>query len=368
MIYPVELSKLYAEYEEEYVEAFRKTLEKGIFLGGEEVAAFEQDVAAYLSAKYVIGCGNGTHALQLALMANDIGNGDEVITVANTYYATVRAIVDTGAEPIFCDVNKYGLMDTDKIEELITERTKAVLPVHLYGAPVDIDRIRKICDRYELVLIEDCAHAFGSLYNERRIGSGSYCACFSLYPTKNLGAMGDAGIIATDSEGLANRIRSIRYFTSDPNRNVFTEKSLHSRIDTMQAALLRVSLRHIDEWNLRRISNAQNLIRLINGKAPYVESLGWDGVVPYVFPVLTMNQDRFMESLHGKGIIGQLHYKPNLHKIAHLTKKDYCLPVTERLNRQVVSVPIAPTVTAEEIEYIAECVLTADGLHIGNDF
>lgn len=356
-IYPIELSKLYAAYKDEYRQAFDDVLEKGIFVGGDYVDIFEHEAAKYLGAKYVVGCGNGTHAIELALMANGIGSGCEVITVANTYYATARAIVDIGAEPVFCDVNKYGLIDVNLVERLITPRTKAIVPVHLYGAPADLTRLNAICEKYGLVLVEDCSHAFGSSYNGQKIGSDSICACFSLYPTKNLGAMGDAGMVATNSKEITDRLKAMRYYTIDPERNTFNATSIHSRIDPLQCGLLRVSLRHIDEWNQRRVSNAKYLIEIMNNRVPYIESVGWNGIVPYVFPILVNEQIKIEEELRAKGIIAQVHYRPDLHKIDHLTHKSYHLPMTEKLNRSVLSIPISPTVSKSEIDYIAASIL-----------
>lgn len=357
MIYPIDLSKLYQPYHVIYEKAFSKFLEDGYYIGGSAVDTFEQMAADYLDANYVVGCGNGTHALELSLIASGIGNGDEVITVANTYYATARSILNIGAEPVFCDVNEDGLIDTDKVLQNISIRTKAIMPVHLYGAVANLDVLYKIGNEYNLSIIEDCSHAFGSLYNGKRIGHESQFACFSLYPTKNLGAMGDAGMIAVKTKEMADRLKSIRYYTADKERDIFTERSLHSRIDSLQACLLQVSLTLVDDWNNIRQQHSTYYKNAFSGIVPYIKCLDQEGIVPYVFPVIVSDQKKFMRYMADRGIVTQIHYHPMLHKIPHLTQKNYELPLTEYLNSHTVSIPVSQTVTPAEIEYIADCTL-----------
>ena len=357
MIYPIDLSKLYQPYHMLYEKAFSKFLEDGYCIGGSAVEGFEKMAADYLGANYVIGCGNGTQALELALIASGIGNGDEVITVANTYYATVRSILNVGAEPVFCDVNEEGLIDVDKVFEKISAHTKAIIPVHLYGAVANLDKLYKFGNEYNLSIIEDCSHAFGSLYNGKKVGNDSQFACFSLYPTKNLGAMGDAGMIAVKTKEMADKLKSIRYFTDDKERETFTERSLHSRIDSLQACLLQVSLTLVDGWNNIRQQHSNYYKSAFSGIVPYMRCLDQDGIVPYVFPVIVSDQKKFIRYLGDKGIVAQIHYHPMLHKISYFTQKHYELPVTEYLNSHAVSIPVSQTVTQAEIEYIADCVL-----------
>lgn len=357
MIYPIELSKLYQPYQTLYEQAFHKFLNDGCFIGGSAVESFEQQVAEYLDANYVVGCGNGTHALQLALLASGVGHGDEVITVANTYYATARAIVETGAVPVFCDVGTDGLIDILQAEQLIGKRTKAIIPVHLYGAAANLEALYKIGDAYKIKIIEDCSHAFGSLYRGKKIGHNAPCACFSLYPTKNLGAMGDAGIIAVKSEEMADQLKKLRYFASDDARNAFNEKAIHSRMDSLQAALLQVSLGLADTWNKIRQQNCAYYKNAFDGTVSYVGCLAQEEIVPYVFPVIVAEQEKFMQYMLEKGVVTQVHYRPMLHKISHLIDREYSLPVTEYLNEHVVSIPVSETITQQEVSYIAECVL-----------
>lgn len=358
MVYPILLSELYKEHKEEYIKAFSGFLDRGIFIGGSDVENFENSMADYLKAKYVVGCGNGTQALELALKANAIGQGDRVITTANTYYATARAIINVGAVPVFCDVDENGLIDVNKIESLITKETKAIMPVHLYGISADLETIYRICEKNNIVCIEDCSHAFGSKYMNKNIGSDSYCACFSLYPTKNLGAFGDAGMILTDSNELACKMRELRYYTSDPERVIFQKDGMHSRMDPLQACLLNVSMKYVDGWNVIRRKHCDYYIEQFKDKVPYMKGMENSDVIPYVFPIVADDQNKFYEYLLSKGICPQIHYKPDLHHIDHLALlEEVKLPMTEFLNAHIVSIPVSPTVTDEEVQYIAKTVL-----------
>ena len=352
------LARLYSPYMLEYAKAFEHFMGSGVYIGGDMVNSFETEIAQYLGAKHAAGCGNGTHALQLGLMACGVRSGDEVITVANTYYATARAIIDVGAIPVFCDVNEHGIMDVEKIEGLITSRTKAIMPVHLYGMVADLKRLHSICRKNQLALIEDCSHAFGSSYCGKKIGADSYCACFSLYPTKNLGAVGDAGVVLGSAE-VVRKVKQMRYYSSTPAHDRFQLVSLHSRLDPLQACLLKVSLSHIDEWNARRVANAKYYMSRFKGHIPCFTSLCQNGIVPYVFPILVRNRKDFISHMKRKGIFVQVHYGVNLHRISHITQSSFRLPMTERLNREVVSLPVSPMITEEELRYVADAALSS---------
>ncbi len=356
MINQIELSKLYTPYAEEYEKAFSDFIKKGCFIYGECVDEFEQKMAEYLGAKYVVGCGNGTDALELALRVNGVGVGDEVITTANTYYATARAIYNTGAKVVFCDVDDNALIDIYAIEELINKKTKAIIPVHLYGLDVNMDELNCIAKKHNLVVVEDCSHAFGTKSNGKYIGSKSMCACFSLYPTKNLGAFGDAGFIATGSKELAVEIHNRRYYTANSDRTEFYENSMHSRLDSLQAALLLVSMKHVDKWNDQRKKNKEYFISKFENKVPYIKKMEEEGVVPYVFPIICEDQMDFYDYLKQNGINPQIHYKPELNKIDYFDGQNTRLKKTELFNNSVVSIPISQTVERKEIEYIANVV------------
>lgn len=350
------LARQYSPYLKEYSDALERFICSGVYINGEIVSSFETAVSRYLGAEHAAGCGNGTHALQLGLMACGVRPGDEVITVANTYYATVRAIVEVGAVPVFCDVNDSGLIDVTKVESVITSRTKVILPVHLYGMPADLTALCAVCKKYGLALVEDCSHAFGSSYKGRKIGSDSDCACFSLYPTKNLGAMGDAGVVVGTGR-VVQRIKKMRYYANELSHDRFRLMSLHSRLDPIQASVLNVSLAHVEEWNGKRIANAKYYKGRFAGRVPFFTSLCQEGVVPYVFPVLVKRRKDFVSYMKKHGITVQVHYGANLHKISHLGKRSLSLPRTERLNKEVVSLPVAPMLTAKELHQIADVVL-----------
>ncbi|HEY6660259.1 MAG TPA: DegT/DnrJ/EryC1/StrS family aminotransferase, partial [Pyrinomonadaceae bacterium] len=233
-------------------EAIRRVLENGRYILGEEVLAFEREFANYIGVRYAIGVGSGTEALHLALAACDIGEGDEVITVAHTAVATVAAIELSGAMPVLVDVEAdYFTLDPNQLEAAITSRTKAIIPVHIYGQPSDLGAIRPIARRHGIRVIEDCAQAHGATYRERRVGSWGDVACFSFYPTKNLGAIGDAGAVTTNDPELAGKIRCLREY-GWTERNVSSMPGWNSRLDELQAAILRVKLQFLEANNNER--------------------------------------------------------------------------------------------------------------------
>lgn len=356
MIYPIELSKLYMPYINEYEKAFSDFLKKGSYIDGSYVEKFENEMQQYLHARYVVGCGNGTDALELALRSCKIGKDSEVITTANTYYATARAIKNAGAIPVFCDVDDNALIDITKVESLITKKTKAIIPVHLYGMCADMHALNRIAKEYNLMVIEDCSHAFGTKMEGQYIGADSVCACFSLYPTKNLGAFGDAGFIATNSADIAMELHNRRYYTYDRERVIFQENSMHTRMDAIQAALLSVSLKHVEEWNEKRKKNRDYYVKMFKNKVPFIKKMAESDIVPYVFPIIAEDQKKFSEYLIDKEILPQIHYKPELHRIPHLSKDICNLPHTEFFNNNLVSIPVSETLSSDEIKYIATVV------------
>src|SRR5262245_6435387 len=248
----LDLRQTYIEIKDELDDAYQRVMNSGWYILGEEVRAFEREFAAYCGTKHCIGVGNGLEALQLILHGWGIGAGDEVIAPANTYIATWLAISGAGAsvspvEPVEGTFN----LDPSRIRASITSRTKAILPVHLYGQPAQMDAINEIGREYGLKIIEDAAQAHGARYRDRRVGSLGDAAGWSFYPTKNMGGYGDAGAVTTDDDNLAERLRLFRNYGSD-RKNYNLEKGLNSRLDELQAAMLRVRLKHLDEWNARR--------------------------------------------------------------------------------------------------------------------
>ena len=245
----VSLQKMHQEISLEMKNKFSEIYDKNMFIQGQETALFEEEFAAYCGAKFCVGCGNGLDALYLILRAMEIGQGDEVIVPANTYIATGLAVSQTGATPVFVDVDFHTCnMNPDLLEEKITENTKAIIAVHLYGRAADMDSIHAVAKKHNLRVVEDAAQAHGALYKGRKIGTLSDAAGFSFYPGKNLGALGDAGAVVTNDEELALKIRMLGNYGSR-KKYVHEFKGVNSRLDEVQAGLLRIKLKHLDQWN-----------------------------------------------------------------------------------------------------------------------
>jgi dTDP-4-amino-4,6-dideoxygalactose transaminase len=361
----VDLRRQYEYIKDEIDQTIARVLRRGRFILGEEVAAFEQEFAAFCGTAYAVGVGSGTDALHLALRACGIGPGDEVITVSYTAVATVRAIELAGARPVFVDVDpRRYTIDPAKVEERITPSTRAILPVHLYGCPADLEPLLQIAQRYHLVVIEDCAQAHGALYKGRRVGSWGDIAAFSFYPTKNLGAYGDGGAVVTNSAMLAERVRLLREY-GWAERYISSIKGVNSRLDELQAAVLRVKLRYLEAWNARRRQLAEM----------YQEYLAegvsrWGLMLPeepedarhvyHLYVVRHPRRDALCRFLRERGIETLIHYPQPVHlqpAYADLGYPEGSLPVTEALSRHILSLPIYPELKDEEVAMIAEAIL-----------
>lgn len=363
MIPPFDLTRQYANLKEEIDAAIAQVLARGRFILGEEVAAFEQEFAAACGVAYAVGVASGTDAIYLALRACGIGPGDEVITVSHTAVATVAAVELAGARPVLVDVDpRRYTMDPTKVEECITPRTRAILPVHLYGCPVDLAPLLEIARRYGLFVVEDCAQAHGARYQGRPVGSWGDIAAFSFYPTKNLGAFGDGGAVVTNDPTLAQRVRLLREY-GWAERYVSHIRGTNSRLDELQAAILRVKLRYLGVWNERRRQIA----------ALYRESLAeaaqWGLVLPdepedschvyHLYVVRHPHRDALRAFLRQRGIGTLVHYPVPVHlqpAYADLGYREGSLPVSEMLAREVLSLPMYPELTDEEISEVAETV------------
>ena len=309
MVEYTSLIKNYDLFRDEYEEAILRASRSGWYILGPELKKFEEAFAAYLGVKHVIGLNSGTDALILGVRALGIGPGDEVIVPAGTYIASVLGITENGAVPVYCDsLPDTLLMDPSRIEALITEKTKAILPVHLYGQSCDMASIRSIADKHGLPVIEDCAQCHGSKWDDIMTGTGGTLSCFSFYPTKPLGALGDAGAVATDDDDLADRVRMLRNYGS---RIKYHNESVgrNSRLDEIQAAALQVGLKHLDESNAVRIRFAEmylNGIRNPKVKLPVTDAHATH--VYHLFPVIVDDQEAFQKFLLDKGIKTQVHY------------------------------------------------------------
>lgn len=329
----------------------------GQYILGPEVAAFESEFAAYCEAGHCIGVANGLDALHLILRAMEIGPGDEVIVPANTYIATWLAVSYAGAAPVPVepDEKTYNL-DPSRIEEAITPRTRAIIAVHLYGQPADMDTINQLAGKYGLAVIEDAAQAHGSRYKGRRVGSLGDAAGFSFYPGKNLGALGNGGAVVTNNEALVDRLRVMRNYGSQ--EKYFNEvKGFNSRLDEMQAAFLRVKLKRLDEWNERRRRLAAHYLQVLEGvpdlTLPFVPA--YAEAVWHLFVVRHPDRDALQKHLASNGVGTLIHYPCPPHLQNAYAELGFALgsfPLSERMADEVLSLPMGPHVSAEDAAHV----------------
>jgi dTDP-4-amino-4,6-dideoxygalactose transaminase len=363
MIPYLDLQAQYRSIKDEIDSAVLRVLDSTQYILGEEVAAFEREFAGYCQASQAIGVNSGTSALHLALLAAGIGPGDEVITVPFTFVATVSAICYTGATPVFVDIEPdYFTMDPSKVEAAITPKTKAIMPVHLYGQPADMDPIAEIARRRGLIVIEDAAQAHGSEYHGRRCGSIAEIAGFSFYPGKNLGAYGEGGAVTTTRADWAATCRTLRDWGQE-KRYEHRLKGFNYRMDGIQGAILRVKLRHLEAWTERRRQVAEW----------YAAALDPDTVrlpkarpgcrhVYHVYVVRADDRDRLRDVLGGQGIQTGIHYPIPIHlQPAHADLGYHAgdFPVAEQVAREVLSLPIFPEMTRDQVQTVAAAVMGA---------
>lgn len=360
MIPLVNLQALYADIKDELEAAVGSVMSRSAFILGSEVEAFENEFADYCGTKHCVGVGSGLDALSLALQGLGIGKGDEVITVANTFVATALAIHQAGATPVLVDHDPDTFnIDAGLIEAAITPKTKAIIPVHLYGQPADMDLIQAIAERYDLVLIEDAAQAHGARYRGRRCGSMGEAGCFSFYPGKNLGAMGDGGAIVTNDDDLARWLRSMRNYGSVVKYR-HDMKGCNSRLDAIQAAVLRVKLRHLDDWNETRRQLARRYRdRLSDADVVLPGELDCVDSVYHLFVVRSGVRDRLLSELHDLGIGAQIHYPiPISEQPAFRSGCVVPGPLTHtaRSCGEILSLPLCPYLSDDQLDYVAGAV------------
>jgi dTDP-4-amino-4,6-dideoxygalactose transaminase len=351
----LDLRESYLELKTELDGAFQRVMNSGWYIQGEELRAFESEFAEYCNVKYCIGVGNGLDALHLILRAMDIGTGDEVIVPSNTFIASWLAVSYAGATPIPVEPDEatYNI-DPTRIEAAITEKTKAIMPVHLYGQPADMDPIMEIAARYRLKVIEDAAQAHGARYKSKRTGGLGDAAGFSFYPGKNLGAFGDGGAVTTNDPIIAEKVRSLGNYGS--KKKYFNDvKGFNSRLDELQAAFLRIKLKCLDEWNGRRRKIAAQYLQELMGQdyltLPQVPH--WAEPVWHLFVIRSLDRDRLQKHLTDFGIQTLIHYPVPPHRqgayqeLAHLS-----LPVSEMIHKTVLSLPMGPSMNAEHVQYV----------------
>ena len=356
----LDLRAQYHSIKAEVDAAVLRTLESAQFVLGEDVAAFERDFAAYCGAAHGIGVNSGTSALHLALLAAGVGPGDEVVTVPNTFVATVAAIRYTGARAVYVDVDPVTYtMDPEKLEAVITKRTRAVIPVHLYGQPADMDPILEIARRKRLTVIEDAAQAHGARYRGRPVGSLGDLACFSFYPGKNLGAYGEGGLVATSNEELAKKIRMLRDWGQDRKYNHVLE-GFNYRLEGIQGAVLRTKLPHLERWTEARRSHARRYAELLADTALGLPAERAESRhVFHVYAVRTPEREAVMKALAEQGIQTGIHYPIPCHLQPAYQDGAYprgSFPVAERAANEVMSLPMFPELADEQLQMVAEAI------------
>ncbi len=348
----------------ELMDAIHEVVESNAYAGGPFVERFEHAFAQYCQTKYAVGVGSGTESLWLALKAKGIGPGDEVITVPNSFFATAEAISHTGAKPVFIDVSNETLtMDPALLEAAITHRTKAVIPVHLFGQPANLDSILEIAKRHELFVLEDAAQAAGAEYKGRRVGSLGDCASFSFYPGKNLGALGEAGALTTNDAALAQRLRILRDH-GQAEKNEHSEIGWNARMDGIQAAALHVKLKHLDQSNEKRRAHAAIYTELL-GTHPRIETPSEPTSAEQIFHVYAVripNRDQTLDTLAKDGIQCFIHYPVPIHlqsAYQHLGYAKGDFPASEESASQLLSLPMYPELAREQIVHVAESLRAA---------
>lgn len=355
----------YLSQKEQIDKAIAGVLNNGRYILGQEVEAFEEEFSRYIGVSFGIGVGSGTEALHLALVACDVKEGDEVITVSHTAVATVAAIRMAGATPVFVDIDPdFYVLDPQKLKNAITAKTRAIIPVHLYGHPADLDPILSIAKEHKLRVIEDCAQAHGAIYKGRRVGSFGDMGCFSFYPTKNLGAIGDGGMVVTNDPELAKKTRLLREY-GWAERYISSSPGWNSRLDEIQAALLRVKLQKLDEQNAGRRHLAQFYNNALQGTELVLPKVMKEtSHVYHLYVIRSARRDNLMRFLREKEIGALIHYPVPIHcQPAYSNGVDIFsnLRETERAAREVLSLPMYPELAEREAQQVVSAIHTFEG-------
>lgn len=351
------LDRQFQMYQQEYEEAALRVLRSGWYILGKEVQQFEEEFAAYTGRKYCVGLNSGLDALIMSVRALGIGEGDEVIVQANTYIATVLGITENGATPVFVEPDEYFNLDAERIEAAITDKTKAIMVVHLYGQASNMNRIVEIANKYNLQIIEDCAQSHGACYDGKMTGCFGISGCFSFYPTKNLGAFGDAGAVVTDDKEFADKIRMMRNYGSRI-KYVNEIEGINSRLDEMQAALLRVKLTHMQELNdERKVLGERYTKGIHNDKLVKPEIREQADSVFHQYVIRCSEREKLQKYLEEQGIQTQIHYPIPPHLAECYQQMGYKVgdyPITEQYANEVLSLPLYTGMTLEEQDYVIE--------------
>lgn len=357
----IDLSTQHRNLKAEINSAIEGVLDRADFILGQEVAKLEEEFAAYCGAKYAVGVDSGLSALELSLRALGIGPRDEVIVPAHTFTATAAAVTFSGAKPVFVDVDPETLnIDVEKIESAITPHTKAILPVHLYGLPADMNMILGIAEKYHLVVLEDACQAHGAQYKGNRVGSLGHAAGFSFYPTKNLGGCGDGGIVTTNDAKVADVIRAMRN-CGQITKNVHELSPFNHRLDNLQAAILRVKLRYLDQWvaSRRQLAALYSTLLADSGVVLPKEPAGYQHVY-HLYVIRSQNRDALQAHLKEHGIGTAIHYPNPVHLQPFYAQNGYATeqyPVAEKICNEILSLPMYPEMTEEQVETVASEIM-----------
>lgn len=362
MIPLVDLNAQYIEIKEEIDTAINECIIEGNFIKSKIVTDFENAFKEFIGTKYCVGCGNGTDALELILRSLNIGAGDEVIVPALTWIATAEAVNNVGAQPVFVDIdqNTYTI-NVNKIEEKVTKNTRAIIPVHLYGCPADMDEIIKIAGKFHFFIIEDCAQAHGAVYKGRKVGTFGIASSFSFFPSKNLGAFGDAGAIVTDNEELAERVMKIANHGQLYTRHSHSIIGRNSRLDSIQAAILNTKLHYLNKWNQNRIRAAEYYLSKLKG----IEKIILPSILPesihvfHLFVIRTDRREELIQALKNNGISSAIHYPTPLPFLEAYNYKQHMLedfPVAVNTSREILSIPIYPEISNIQLDKICDSI------------
>jgi len=366
MIELVHLQRQFQAMKDEVLEKIAGVIDSGAYILGPHVRAFEAEVAAYLGVKHAIGVANGTDALVLALDASGIGPGDEVITSPYTFFASAEAISRVGAKPVFVDIDPHTYnLNPELLEKHITASTKAIIPVHLFGQPADMREIMEIARRHGLKVIEDACQAFGAEYDGKRVGSIGDAACFSFFPTKNLGTIGDGGMVTTSDDGLAQRIRQLRHHGSK-QKYIHERIGYNSRLDELHAVILGLSLKRIDRWNNERRRLAERYMKQL-GDHPQLKIMApatGRSHIYHLFCLESSARDQMLEVLQQAGVQSAVYYPVPLHlqeAYRHLGYSLGDLPEAERLSQRLFAIPISPYLKDEEQDDVIRALWSTEG-------
>jgi len=365
MIPLIDLKIQYLSIKDEIDQAMQKVVDRTAFIMGPDVKALEEEMAQYLGVKYAVGVSSGTDALEIALLALGIGPGDEVITTPFTFIATCEAITNVGARPVFVDIEeKTFCIDANLIEKMITKKTKAILPVHLYGHPADMDKIVSLAQKHGLRVIEDCAQSLGAGYKGKKVGSIGDAGCLSFFPGKNLGCFGDGGMVVTSDAAVEEMAKMLRQHGSK-KKYYHSIPGFNSRLDTIQAAILRVKLKYLDKWNEMRRKNAALYAELINksNNNNDVISAYTAPAIEHSFNYYTIrinDRDKLQAKLNAANIGNMIYYPLSLHLqevYADLGYKQGDFPVAEKAQREVISLPMFPELSFKQINEVVSNIL-----------